>query len=132
MDARSTISAAARLTYMPMSCNVRRRNWLWHRVFATGSRREEKDASEHWKNPRAGRGGVKLTWADNLSNETGFYVERAPIGSASFARIGQVPANAATFLDTPGFGRFTYRVQAFSSSTGQASAYSNQAVIRVR
>jgi PKD repeat protein len=81
---------------------------------------------------RAGGGGVNLAWADRSSDETGFYVERAPAGSTSFARIGQVPANVTSFFDTPGPGRFTYRVQAFISSTGQASAYSNQATIRVK
>jgi hypothetical protein len=77
-------------------------------------------------------GGANLAWIDNSSNESGFYVERAPAGSTSFARIGQVGANVTSFFDTPGSGRFVYRVQAFNSSTGQTSGYSNQVTIRVK
>ena len=76
--------------------------------------------------------GVYLAWSDNSKNESEFYVERAVAGTGSFARIGQVPTNVASFFDTPGPGRFTYRVQAFNSSTGQASSYSNQITVRIR
>jgi len=77
-------------------------------------------------------GVVTLSWIDNSGNETGFYVERAPAGSSSFARIGQVGTNVTAFTDTPGGGRYVYRVQAFNSSTGRASNYSNQVTIRVK
>ncbi|HEY4136926.1 MAG TPA: PKD domain-containing protein, partial [Casimicrobiaceae bacterium] len=79
-----------------------------------------------------GTGGVNLNWSDNANNETGFYVERATAGSSNFGRIGQVPANVKSFLDTPGGGRWTYRVQAFNASSGRASSYSNQATARVK
>ena len=60
------------------------------------------------------------------------YVERVPAGSSSFARIGQVGTNVTGFTDTPGGGRYVYREQAFNSSTGRASNYSNQVTIRVK
>jgi len=78
----------------------------------------------------AGKSSAKLTWTDNSANETGFYIERAPSGSAGFLRIGSVPANTATFTDSVGRGNYTYRVQAFNS-TG-VSAYSNSVTVRVK
>ena len=77
-------------------------------------------------------GVVTLAWIDNSGNETGFYVERTPAGSNSFARIGQVGTNVTGFTDTPGGGRYAYRVQALNSSTGRASNYSNQVTIRIK
>jgi PKD repeat protein len=100
-------------------------------IAASGSSGGGLNAPSNLSASRAS-GGVNLAWTDNSSNETGFYVERAPAGSTSFARIGQVGANVTTFFDTPGSGRFVYRVQAFNSSTGQTSAYSAQVTIRVK
>jgi PKD repeat protein len=79
-----------------------------------------------------GTSSVNLSWSDNSNNETGFYVERATAGSSNFGRIGQVPANVKSFLDTPGGGRWTYRIQAFNASSGRTSSYSNQATARVK
>src|SRR5439155_27378962 len=45
----------------------------------------------------AGKSSAKFTWNDNSANEAGFYIERAPSGSASFVRIGSLPANTMTF-----------------------------------
>jgi PKD repeat protein len=75
-------------------------------------------------------GIVTLNWADKSSNETGFYVERAPSGSTSFARVGSVGANVTTFAQTPGSGRYVYRVQAFNVT--RVSGYSNTASARVK
>jgi len=78
----------------------------------------------------AGRGSAKLTWSDNSTNETGFYVERAVSGSNSFARIGNVGADVKTFTDTVARGNYVYRVQAFNSNG--VSAYSNTLTVRVK
>jgi PKD repeat protein len=75
-------------------------------------------------------GTVTLNWADKSSNETGFYVERAPSGSTSFVRVGSVGANVTTFAQTPGSGRYVYRVQAFNAT--RVSGYSNQVSVRVK
>ncbi len=71
-----------------------------------------------------------LNWKDNSTNETGFYIERAPSGSSSFTRVGTVAANVVTFKNSPGKGSWIYRVQAYSGTT--VSAYSNTATVRVK
>jgi PKD repeat protein len=75
---------------------------------------------------------VTLAWTDNSTNETGFAIERAAQGSTSFTQVGTVAANVRTFPDSPGTGRWVYRVRAFATSTGRFSAYSNQASARVK
>ncbi len=75
---------------------------------------------------------VTLKWIDKSTNESGFYVERSPSGSTSFARVGQVAANVTTFAHTTTSGRYVYRVQAFNATTGRVSAYSNTVNVRVK
>ena len=75
------------------------------------------------------KGVLKLTWVDKSSNETGFYVERAPQGGA-FTRIATVGANVTTWSQTAQAGTWQYRVQAFNGTT--VSTYSNTVSIRVR
>ena len=70
---------------------------------------------------------IDLSWTDNSSNETGFYVERST-DNVSFSQIGQVGANVVTYSDTASLTPSTtyyYRVRAYAS--GVASAYSNVA-----
>ncbi|MFB6158184.1 MAG: LamG-like jellyroll fold domain-containing protein [Candidatus Nanohalobium sp.] len=61
---------------------------------------------------------VNLTWTDNSSMESGFRVYSNLSGS--FERIGQVPANSESFLDSGselGPGRYVcYRVRAYNSA----------------
>ena len=73
-----------------------------------------------------------MKWADNSSNESGFYIERAPSGTTSFTRIGQTGANIVTATDKPSRGTYLYRVQAFDTPAGVVSAWSNQAQVRVK
>jgi PKD repeat protein len=77
----------------------------------------------------AGRGSVTLSWTDNSTNESGFYIERAPSGSTAFARVGTVAANVKTFINTVSKGTYLFRVQAFNSTT--VSAYSNTVTVKV-
>jgi PKD repeat protein len=77
-------------------------------------------------------GTVTLNWTDKSSNETGFYVERAPSGSTSFVRVGSVGANVTTFSQTTASGRYVFRVQAFNATTGKVSGYSNTVSVRVK
>jgi PKD repeat protein len=72
----------------------------------------------------------KLNWNHNSSNETGFYIERAPSGSSSFVRVGTVGANVKTFTNSVSRGTYLYRVQAFNASN--TSAYSNTVSVRVK
>jgi PKD repeat protein len=73
---------------------------------------------------------VTLRWTDNSTNETAFYVERAPRGGA-FTRVATVGANVVTFVNSVSRGQYVYRVQAFNSATGATSSYSNQATAKV-
>lgn len=79
------------------------------------------------------KGSVTLNWSDNSGNESGFYIERAPSAGGAFARVGQVAANVRTFSQSGvAAGTYLYRVQAFSTTTGQVSAYSNQVSVKVK
>jgi len=79
------------------------------------------------------KGSVTLNWTDNSNNESGFYIERAPSSTGVFARVGQVAANVKTFSQSGvASGTYLYRVQAFSTTTGQVSAYSNPVSVKIK
>ena len=78
---------------------------------------------------------VTLRWADNASNETGYYVERAlksGKGAGAYARVDTVPSGVTTYNETVVAGSYYYRVQAFNSTTGRLSAYSNVVTVTVK
>ena len=69
---------------------------------------------------------IQLAWSDNSSNESLFYLERAPEGF-SFSVLTTVSANTTSYVDTgldPGV-TYAYRVRAWNSRG--YSAYSNTA-----
>jgi unsaturated rhamnogalacturonyl hydrolase len=72
-----------------------------------------------------GVGQSVLTWTDNSSNETGFKIERKPLGSpdGSYVEVGSAAANAQSFTDVVPAGSYTYRVRAVNGPT--PSGYSN-------
>src|SRR5262249_20928943 len=78
------------------------------------------------------RGSVTLKWTDNSNNETGFYIERAPSGTQNFARVGAVGTNVTTYSESISRGTYIYRVNAYNTSTGKVSAYSNTVQVRVK
>jgi hypothetical protein len=72
------------------------------------------------------RSQINLTWSDNNTNESGFYIERST-NNVNFTQIASVGANVKAYSST-GLSRRTtyyYRVRAFSSSAN--SSYSNTA-----
>jgi C1A family cysteine protease len=78
---------------------------------------------------------VTLRWTDNASNETGYYVERSPKngkGSGVYTRAATLGVNANLYSQTVASGSYNYRVQAFNSTTGRVSAFSNVVSVRVR
>ncbi|HEY2396853.1 MAG TPA: glycoside hydrolase family 44 protein [Rudaea sp.] len=78
-------------------------------------------------------GTMSLRWTDNSNNEQGFYVERAPAATGVFARIATTAANATTYAGSGvASGTYLFRVQAFNTTTGRVSAYSNQVSIKVK
>jgi len=78
-------------------------------------------------------GTASLRWTDNSTNEQGFYVERAPSAGGVFARVGTTAANATTFPQSGvASGTYLFRVQAFNTTTGRVSAYSNQVSVKIK
>ncbi|GAA4261330.1 hypothetical protein GCM10022255_093540 [Dactylosporangium darangshiense] len=79
----------------------------------------------------ASRTQARLTWTDNVDDETGDRIERCQgTGCTTFTEIATVGAGTTTLLDG-GLTRntaYTYRVRAFNT-TG-TSAYSNTATTR--
>ena len=69
---------------------------------------------------------VNVSWADNATNESGFYVERSTSGT-TFTQVAALAANVTAYSDTglSAATTYTYRVRA-SNSTGN-SAYSSTA-----
>jgi len=72
---------------------------------------------------------VNLTWTDNATNETGFYVERSDDGGLIWSLVGQTAANVTTFSDLTVEPKMTYsyRVAAFNAAGN--SPYSNVATV---
>ncbi len=74
---------------------------------------------------------VMLRWQDNSSIETGFALQRTSRGkNVPWATIATVGANTTTYSDTPGKGRWQYRVQAFNGT--QVSSPSNVVGVTVK
>jgi PKD repeat protein len=74
---------------------------------------------------------VTLTWKDNATNESGFYVERAASAkNPQWSRVATLAADVTSWSRTETAGTWVYRLQAYNSVG--ASAYSNTATVRVR
>lgn len=69
---------------------------------------------------------INLTWIDNASNETGYYIERCT-GSkcTNFVRIATIGANVTSYADTGLTAGTTYRYRVQAYNTSGTSAYSN-------
>lgn len=70
---------------------------------------------------------VDLSWQDNSGSETGFSIERAPMGTTAFSPLATVGPNIVSYQDGGlGLGNaWSYRVRALG--TGGNSDYSNTA-----
>ena len=72
------------------------------------------------------RSQINLSWTDNSTNETGFYIERCKGATCTnFARIATVGANVISYANTKltTYTTYRYRVSAYNASG--TSAYSN-------
>ncbi len=69
------------------------------------------------------RGFVQLTWQDNATNETGYFVERATASTGPFRAVGGVAPNTAVFTDqTVQSGQtYYYRIRPSNTTTGSLS-----------
>lgn len=75
---------------------------------------------------------IQLTWQDNTSNETGFFVEQRELPGGAFTNLGRVGANSSSVSITElnPTKQYEFRIRAFIESGGQAitfSSYSNVA-----
>jgi hypothetical protein len=75
----------------------------------------------------AAASGVLLRWVSKSVNQTGYALERAPLGATGWQAIGTAAADATEFTDgsIAAPGNFVYRVRAFNASG--YSGYSNEA-----
>lgn len=75
--------------------------------------------------------GVNVTWTDASPNEDGFRIEREKWLNNAWAatQTFTLSANSDDYSDTPGLGRFRYRVQAFND--GGDSSWSTWVVVNV-
>lgn len=73
---------------------------------------------------------VRLSWADNATNESGYVVERcAGTGCAGFAAIASLPAGSARYTDAAVSRRTTYRYRVVATGPNGRSGYSNTATV---
>ena len=70
---------------------------------------------------------IRLTWTDNSSDETRFYIERKTGASGTYSTLAYVYANVTTYTDTSALHNteYFYRVRAYNA--GGYSPYSNEA-----
>ncbi|MBN1127347.1 MAG: fibronectin type III domain-containing protein, partial [Chitinispirillaceae bacterium] len=73
---------------------------------------------------------IALTWVDNATNESGYYVERATGTTGSFSRIATLGANATSYASSSLTAGTTYRYRVQAYNAGGRSGYTNIAVIR--
>ncbi|MFN5943458.1 MAG: hypothetical protein ACK46I_00080 [Phycisphaerae bacterium] len=75
--------------------------------------------------------GVNVTWIDSSPNEDGFRIEREKwLNNAwNATQTYTLSPNSDDYSDTPGLGRFRYRVQAFND--GGDSSWSTWVVVNV-
>ncbi|QKI88321.1 S8 family serine peptidase [Thiomicrorhabdus xiamenensis] len=75
---------------------------------------------------------VTLTWNDNSTDESGFYIERGVKvrGQITYSRVATVGTDTASYSETLASGTYEYRVQAFNDSG--TSSYSNSVSVRLK
>jgi hypothetical protein len=70
---------------------------------------------------------IRLTWADNSNNETGFKLERSPDGTTGWTQIAANGANVVADTDNGLTTGTTYYYRVVAYNAGGNSAYSNTA-----
>ena len=78
----------------------------------------------------ASRSQINLSWTDNATNETGFYIERCKGSTCTnFVQIASVGADISSYSNTGLSANTTYRFRIRAYNPSGASAYSNIAVV---
>jgi hypothetical protein len=79
--------------------------------------------------------GIKLTWTDNSTNETGFAIERASYNKngrlGSWSQIATVGAGVTSYNDTSVNSRtsYDYRIRSYNSAGYSSYVYANQSKV---
>ena len=70
---------------------------------------------------------INLSWTDNISNETGFKIERKTGAGGTYAPIATTAANVLSFTDSGLAAATTYYYRILATNAAGDSAYSNEA-----
>lgn len=70
---------------------------------------------------------ISLSWTDNSSDETGFYVERSTSSGGTFTQIASLGAGVTTYSNTGLAASTTYYYRVCAYNAGGNSTYSNTA-----
>lgn len=68
---------------------------------------------------------IKVSWSDNSTNETAFYLERSLNGTSGWAAIATLATNTMTYNDANLTAATTYYYRVRAENYGGLSAYSN-------
>ena len=79
-----------------------------------------------------GGGKARVNWRDNSSNEIGFEIQREKQAGNNWTNTTTITvgANVVTYTDSPGAGKFHYRVRAYNAAG--YSAYTSWAAVTVK
>jgi hypothetical protein len=75
----------------------------------------------------AGTSSIKLTWADNSTNETGFVLMQSSTSGGIFNKLVTIPANTTSYTDVGLGSSATYYYKIQATNAGVNSAWSNEA-----
>jgi hypothetical protein len=70
---------------------------------------------------------IKLAWADNSTNETGFAIQRSVTSGSGFSAIGTAAANATNYTDNTVSAATTYYYRVAATNATTNSVYSGEA-----
>jgi titin len=123
----SGLTAATQYSYRVSAFNIAGDSGYSNTAGATTAAQETAPAAPtNLVTSGATASAVTLNWTDTAANETGFKIERS-VSGGTFAQIGTVGADVATYTDSglSASTTYIYRVSAYNA-TGD-SAYSNTA-----
>jgi hypothetical protein len=95
--------------------------------FRAGVQPEPPQAPYRLEASAAGANGIRLSWVDGSTDETGFFLERSGTNQ-NFVQIASVPANTVSYLDDSLQPDTLYYYRARSFNSAGSSNYSDTAI----